>query len=132
MLGLRFSDELLASGTGSISWHLSSLVESLRHFRFTGDIEGMLDGSIAFLNEPILQSAPLTGRFVGTFDWCSLTRRVWPLGPLDSCRLRKQEGVRFWRPSSSGLPSCAALGASSIGGCSGTSMDQPVGHKSRS
>jgi nicotinate phosphoribosyltransferase len=59
LLGLRFSgDELdwLAS-TGRFD---AGFVESLRDFRFTGDLDAMAEGTVAFADEPLLRvSAPL-------------------------------------------------------------------------
>ena len=56
---VRFSDEEIdwLAGTGRFG---PALLDELRSFRFTGDVEAMLEGRIFFENEPILRvAAPL-------------------------------------------------------------------------
>ncbi len=58
--GLRFSEEELdwLRGSGLFS---PDLIETLRSFRFTGDVDAMPEGAVFFADEPILRvTAPLS------------------------------------------------------------------------
>ncbi len=59
LLGLRFADDELdwLASTGRFD---AGFVESLRDFRFTGNLDAMAEGTVAFADEPLLRvSAPL-------------------------------------------------------------------------
>jgi nicotinate phosphoribosyltransferase len=67
LLGLRFSADELAwlASTGRLD---AGFVESLRDFRFTGDLDAIPEGTVAFADEPLLRvTAPLAqAQFVET------------------------------------------------------------------
>jgi len=59
LLGLRFADDDLAwlASTGRFD---DAFLDSLRDFRFTGDLDAMPEGTVAFADEPLLRvTAPL-------------------------------------------------------------------------
>ena len=59
LLALRFSDDDLAwlASTGRFD---AGFLDSLREFRFTGDVDAMPEGTVAFADEPLLRvTAPL-------------------------------------------------------------------------
>ena len=67
LLALRFADDDLAwlASTGRFD---ADFLESLRDFRFTGDLDAMREGTVAFHDEPLLRvTAPLReAQFVET------------------------------------------------------------------
>ena len=128
VLGLRFSDEEIAWLQGQEVFQGASQAwwESLRHFRFTGDIEGMLDGSIAFLNEPILRvTAPLTQAVLLETRLIQVLSHATGVATRASRLVQAAGRKKVYDFGSRRLPgSQAALlsaRASSIGGCAGTS-----------
>lgn len=59
LLGLRFADDDLAwlASTGRFD---AAFLDSLRDFRFSGDLDAMPEGTVAFADEPLLRvTAPL-------------------------------------------------------------------------
>jgi nicotinate phosphoribosyltransferase len=128
LLHIRFSDEDIAwlqaqevfQDASSAWW------ESLRHFRFSGDVDGMLDGSIAFGGEPILRvSAPLpqavlleTRLIQGLSHASGVATRASRLIQAAGGRKVFDFGSRRLAGAQSALLSARA---SAIGGCAGTS-----------
>jgi len=78
LLALRFCDDDLAwlASTGRFD---ADFLESLRDFRFTGDLDAMPEGTLAFHDEPLLRvTAPLReAQFVETRVLNSCTCRRW-------------------------------------------------------
>ena len=125
---LRFSDEEIEwlqrlevfQGASQAWW------ESLRHFRFSGDIDGLADGSIAFLNEPILRvTAPLTQAVLPETRIIQTIAHATGVATRAARLVQAAEGRRVFDFGSRRLPGAQAAllssRAAAIGGCSGTS-----------
>ena len=100
--------------------------ESLRHFRFSGDVDGMLDGSIAFGGEPILRvSAPLPQAVLLETRLIQILSHASGVATRASRLVKAADGVRVFDFGSRRLPgpqsALLSARASAIGGCAGTS-----------
>ena len=125
---LRFSDEEIRwlqqlevfQGASQAWW------ESLRHFRFSGDIDGMPDGSVAFLNEPILRvSAPLPQAVLLETRLIQVLAHATGVATRAARLVHAADGRRVFDFGSRRLPGAQAAllsaRAATIGGCAGTS-----------
>ncbi|MEC7242544.1 MAG: nicotinate phosphoribosyltransferase [Myxococcota bacterium] len=125
---LRFSDEEIQwlqqievfQGASQAWW------ESLRHFRFSGDIDGLPDGSVAFLNEPILRvTAPLTQAVLLETRLIQAIAHATGVATRAARLVQAADGRRIFDFGSRRLPGPQAAlrsaRAAAIAGCAGTS-----------
>jgi nicotinate phosphoribosyltransferase len=128
ILRLRFSDEDIAwlQARGVFGDASSSWWESLRHFRFSGDVDGMLDGSVAFAGEPLMRiSAPLPQAVMLETRLIQILSHATGVATRASRLVQSAGGQRVFDFGSRRLPGAQAAllsaRSSAIGGCAGTS-----------
>jgi len=128
ILRLRFSEQDIAwlQARGVFEQASSSWWESLRHFRFSGDVDGMLDGSVAFAGEPLIRiSAPLPQAVMMETRLIQILSHATGVATRSSRLVKAAGGHRVFDFGSRRLPGAQAAllsaRASAIGGCAGTS-----------
>jgi nicotinate phosphoribosyltransferase len=128
ILRLRFSDQDIAwlQTQGVFEYASMSWWESLRHFRFSGDVDGMLDGSVAFAGEPLIRvSAPLPQAVLMETRLIQILSHATGVATRASRLVKAAGGQRVFDFGSRRLPGAQAAllsaRASAIGGCAGTS-----------
>jgi len=128
VLRLRFSDadiqwlqsQELFQDASSAWW------ESLRHFRFSGDVDGMRDGSLVFGGEPILRvTAPLPHAVLLETRLIQIIAHASAVATRAARLVGAADGRRIFDFGSRRVPGAQAAllsaRAASVGGCAGTS-----------